>query len=131
VMVDEPASWTHAVIGVNDTLTDVSGQWSASRADGTQIADPKPFTIPANGTSVLGEIPYDSADHRLMLIEWTLDHDPGLAHRNHYLAAAPPVSLRTYLDHWLPAIAGSTSAPPPDQAGTWGPSWLSKVSGPS
>jgi hypothetical protein len=57
--------------------------------------------VAANTNGQLGRIRVSRGEQRLLLLEWESQHGPG---GNHYVLAAPPLSLERYRA-WLPRVA--------------------------
>jgi len=102
IMMDEPRSWNCRVIVGNDSLRAASGVYSILDANTKTILMEGKFIVEANTNLEIGKIRISHSEHRLFLIEWTID---GIRYGNHYLLGKPPISFEQY-KKWLKQIAG-------------------------
>ena len=93
VMITDAVDGKHPVTAVNDTRAEKSGTVTVRDADSGKTLLAAPFTIPANGKTVVGHIPEAPAQQAMWLIEYTIDGAPGA---NHYLAGLAPFKLADY-----------------------------------
>ena len=101
IMIQEPEDW-HVTASVgNDTMRDVLGCFHIKDADSQEIMLDGNFCAKANETISLGKFRISRSDHRLLLIQWTIQ---GKTYGNHYLLGSPPFSLEQYRA-WLTMIA--------------------------
>ncbi|MFD2611359.1 glycoside hydrolase family 2 protein [Paenibacillus gansuensis] len=104
IMIDEPDNWHVSVVVGNDSRQAAKGTYRVWDADSGDTLLEGAFTVSLNENRTLGSIRISHADHRLFLIEWTLD-GTGRTLGNHYLLGFPGFSLERYCK-WLPNIAG-------------------------
>ncbi len=102
IMVDEPENWNCRVIVGNDSLRAASGVYSILDADTKTVLMEGKFKVEVNTNLEIGKIQVSHSEHRLFLIEWTID---GIRYGNHYLLGKPPISFEQY-KNWLKQIAG-------------------------
>lgn len=101
VMVDEPKEWYSRVVVGNDSREDASGRYRLWDADSGKTLLAGNYQSTANENLEVGRIPVFHSDHRLFLIEWTVNDN---RYVNHFMLGMPPFSLDQYKS-WLPKIA--------------------------
>lgn len=101
LMFAEPESWHIRLMAGNDTLTPASGTYRVWDGDTGATLLEGSFDAPANQTNQIGKLRISHSDHRLLLIEWTVNGVRGV---NHYCLGKPPFDLHQYRG-WLEKIA--------------------------
>ncbi|HEX3000052.1 MAG TPA: glycoside hydrolase family 2 [Armatimonadota bacterium] len=101
VMVDEPESWNVRVVAGNDSRQAAEGRYRVWDAESDETLLEGEFHTQANANQELGRIRISHGQHRLFLIEWTLN---GRKYGNHYLLGKPPIPFARYQE-WLKRIA--------------------------
>jgi len=92
VVINDAAGGKHPVVAVNDTRAEKSGTVAVRDADSGKTLFSAPFSIPANGKTVVGQIAETPAQ-AMWLIDTTIG-DAKLT--NHYLAGKAPFKLADY-----------------------------------
>jgi beta-mannosidase len=92
VMVGDPQDGNHPVIAVNDTRKAKSGTVTIRDADSGETLFSALFDIPANGRTLVGNIP-EMHTQSMWLIEYTIGEE---TYTNHYLAGTVPFKLDDY-----------------------------------
>ena len=92
VMIGDPKSGTHPVVAVNDTRKASSGRVIIRDAESGKTIFSRPFSIPANGKTAIGNIP-STSKQAMWLIEYTIGDKK---YTNHYLAGKAPFKLDDY-----------------------------------
>jgi beta-mannosidase len=93
VMITDAVDGKHPVTAVNDTREEKSGTVSVRDADSGRVLFEAPFTIPANGKTVVGTIPEAPGGQAMWLVDYTVG---GAHYTNHYLAGKAPFKLADY-----------------------------------
>lgn len=101
IMMDEPRSWNCRVIVGNDSLRAALGVYSILDANTKTILMEGKFKVEANTNFEIGKIRVSHSEHRLFLIEWSIDR---IRYGNHYLLGRPSLSFERYKS-WLAQIA--------------------------
>ena len=101
LMVDEPESWHVRVVAGNDSRRPAAGPFRVWDADTGETLLEGEFHTDANANRELGRIRISHGEHRLFLLQWSVDGEQG---GNHYLLGKPPVPFDRYRA-WLQAIA--------------------------
>ncbi|MFC2116960.1 glycoside hydrolase family 2, partial [Bacteroidota bacterium] len=92
VMIGDPEDGMHPVIAVNDTREGKSGRVTIRDADSGVTIFSSLFNIPANGKTMIGNIP-EMHKQSMWLIDYTIGQE---TYTNHYLAGMVPFSLDDY-----------------------------------
>ena len=92
VMVGDSKDGEHPVVAVNDTREAKSGVVTVRDADSGKMLFSGSFEIPANGKTIVGNIP-EKADQAMWLIDYTVGDKK---YSNHYLAGKAPFRLKDY-----------------------------------
>jgi beta-mannosidase len=92
VMVGDPKDDDHPVMAVNDTRQEKSGKVTIRDADSGETLFAARFTVPANGKTLIGNIP-DMHKQAMWLIDYTIGEK---TYKNHYLAGEVPYKLEDY-----------------------------------
>jgi len=101
LMFAEPESWHILLMAANDTLSPASGTYRVWDGDTGATLLEGSFDAPANQTNQICKLRISHSDHRLLLIEWTVNGVRGV---NHYCLGKPPFDLHQYRG-WLEKIA--------------------------
>ena len=99
VMVGDPRDGRNPVIAVNDTREQLSGSVLVRDADSGESLFSAAFTIPANGSVRVGDIPARKGQS-MWLIDYTIGAEK---YTNHYLNGEPPFRLGDY-QRWYSAL---------------------------
>jgi beta-mannosidase len=92
VMIGDPKDGNHPVIAVNDTREEKSGKVTIRDADSDLTLFSAVFEIPANGKTLIGNIP-EMHKQSMWLIDYTIGQE---TYTNHYLAGEVPFKLDDY-----------------------------------
>jgi beta-mannosidase len=95
VMIGDPKEENHPVIAVNDTREAKSGTVTVRDADSGVTLFEATFRIPANGKTLVGNIP-EMHKQAMWLIDYTIGEG---TYKNHYLAGEVPFNLDDY-ERW-------------------------------
>lgn len=92
VMISDPADGKHPVVAVNDTREEKSGTVTVRDADSGKALFSASFHIPANGRTLVGDIP-ELPTQAMWLIDYAIGDEK---YTNHYLAGKAPFKLEDY-----------------------------------
>jgi beta-mannosidase len=92
VMIGDPKDGNHPVIAVNDTREEKSGKVTIRDADSDLTLFSAVFEIPANGKTLIGNIP-EMHKQSMWLIDYSIGKE---TYTNHYLAGEVPFKLDDY-----------------------------------
>jgi beta-mannosidase len=92
VMIGDPKEGNHPVIAVNDTREIKSGNVTVRDADSGKTLFYALFNIPANGKTIIGNIP-EMNKQSMGLIDYSIGKE---SFTNHYLAGEVPFKLEDY-----------------------------------
>jgi beta-mannosidase len=92
VMINDPADGKHPVVAVNDTREEKSGTVTVRDADSGKALFSASFHIPANGRTLVGDIP-ELPTQAMWLIDYAIGDKK---YTNHYLAGKAPFKLADY-----------------------------------
>lgn len=101
LMVDEPEGWHLRVVAGNDSRNQARGSYRVWEPDRGETLLEGEFRTEANTNCELARLRVSHGEHRLFLLEWTLE---GRKFGNHYLLGKPPIPLDRYRE-WLKHIA--------------------------
>lgn len=93
IILDEIAHWKSKILACNDTLQTQSGHLIVTDAQTKEILVDQDFFVKENATTCIGELPIYYSEHKLLLIRWEANGQPGV---NHYLCGFPPVDFAWY-----------------------------------
>ena len=102
IMMDEINAWASTVVASNCTLENKSGTYKIYDAETNETVASGKFNIEANKNAEIGRVPVFFSDHKLFIIEWTLDD--GTSGKNHYVAGMPTFDFDTIKNVWVPKI---------------------------
>jgi beta-mannosidase len=91
-MIGDPKEGNHPVIAVNDTREIKSGNVTVRDADSGKTLFYALFNIPANGKTIIGNIP-EMNKQSIWLIDYSIGKE---SFTNHYLAGEVPFKLEDY-----------------------------------
>ncbi|MFB3893527.1 MAG: glycoside hydrolase family 2 protein [Phycisphaerae bacterium] len=109
LMVRDEDDGRSTLVAANDTLADVPVNYEVRDIDSGAVVASGQAIAQANSATALADLPGVGSKQAFLMIEWRPAQGPGPAHRNHYLAGAPPFDLEQYRQ-WL-AKAGISVAP--------------------
>ena len=92
IMIVDPQNGSHPLIAVNDTRAEKKGTVTVKDLDANKVLLTEQFVIPANGKTVIGNIP-QTDKQSMWLIEYTIDDEK---YTNHYLSGKAPFKLTDY-----------------------------------
>lgn len=94
IMIDEMRSWSNAVVAVNDTLKEITGNYQITDIETDEVIKSGEFSVASNGISRLGQLPKSFyCERRMLLIKWEID---GKTYYNHYLCGQVPFDIDMY-----------------------------------
>jgi len=101
IMISEPENWHVKVVVANDSNENINGQYNIRDADTDEILINSTFNVAKNENKELDHLRISRGEHRLFLIEWTIN---GESFGNHYLLGTPPFNFNQYKE-WLKKIS--------------------------
>ena len=102
IMLSEIDAWGSKVIASNCTLENKKGTFKIYDADTNEVAAQGEFDLDKNCNKVISKVPLFFSDHKLLIIEWTLED--GTHGTNHYVAGCPKFDFETIKNKWIPKI---------------------------
>ncbi|WP_353196090.1 sugar-binding domain-containing protein [Parapedobacter defluvii] len=94
VFINDAKAGKHPLVAVNDTRKDSGGYVTVTDIASGKTLYQGDFTVPANGKSVISELPALQGQG-MLLIRCEIDGKP---YTNHYLYGEPPFNLDTYYE---------------------------------
>lgn len=101
IMIDEPENWQVKVVVGNDSNKEINGQYRIWDADTNETLLNDVFKVSRNENKELGYLRISRGEHKLFLIEWTINEE---SFGNHYLLGMPPFDFNQYKG-WLKKIS--------------------------
>ncbi len=93
VIADEPCGNILPIYACNDTLCEKRGILTVRDAESGEVVTRCEFAAAVNTSTKIVDFELCENDRRMLIFEWDCDGESGY---NHYLLAAPPVSLEKY-----------------------------------
>lgn len=93
MMAGELSHWKLPIYACNDTLSERSGHFCVKDAATEELLCEGDFSIGANCSKAVAQLPIYYSDKRVLIIEWCVNGENGY---NHYQCGYPPFSLEEY-----------------------------------
>lgn len=102
IMMDEINAWGSKVVASNCTLQEKCGTYRIYDAETNDVVASGKFSLGANQNAEIGKVNVFYSEHKLFIIEWTLDD--GTSGKNHYVAGFPKFDFEKIKNIWVPKI---------------------------
>ena len=93
IALDELYDRNQKICACNDTLTDVSGKVTITDSETDEVLFVRDFVAEKNTTTVIGMLPINYSDRKMLIIRWEANGEVGF---NHYTTGFIPYSLEKY-----------------------------------
>lgn len=93
IALDELYDRYQKICACNDTLSAVSGKVSIIDSETDSVIFESEFTADKNTTTVIGKLPIDYSEHKMLIIKWIANGEEGF---NHYVTGFIPYDLEKY-----------------------------------
>jgi beta-mannosidase len=93
IALDELYDRYQKICACNDTLSTVSGKVSIIDSETDSVIFESEFTADKNTTTVIGKLPIDYSEHKMLIIKWIANGEEGF---NHYVTGFIPYDLEKY-----------------------------------
>ena len=93
IALDELYDRNQRICACNDTLTEVSGRVTITDSETDEVLFERDFVASKNTTTVIGMLPINYSDRKMLIIRWEANGETGF---NHYTTGFIPYDLERY-----------------------------------